>query len=214
VAGSGRLALTAMADAALFLHLLGALRFVAGIIVAGVAHGAARRRHRASEVALLIGLARTGAFLVVAGAALVLAFGLWLVDLRGHSLGERWIAGALTLFALALVLGARARWAPSTPGPAPGGDTRAPRRRRQPRVGTSPRGPCLHCCELRRGSRRRRDPRSHGVAAELAATFELRRPGGEAAHDRAVGDVRDDRRQRRLAAVVDQHEPRRLKQRG
>jgi uncharacterized membrane protein len=98
--------LTAVADAALFLHLVGSLLFVAGIIVAGVAHRAARRRHRASEVALLLGVARTGALLVAAGAVLVLAFGLWLVDLRGHSLGEAWIAGALTLFALALVLGA------------------------------------------------------------------------------------------------------------
>ncbi len=40
------------------------------------------------------------------GPCSVLAFGVWLVDLRGHSLGERWIAGALSLFALALVLGA------------------------------------------------------------------------------------------------------------
>jgi uncharacterized membrane protein len=37
-------------------------------------------------------------------ALLVLAFGVWLGDLRGHSLGETWIVGALTL--LALVLGA------------------------------------------------------------------------------------------------------------
>jgi hypothetical protein len=37
---------------------------------------------------------------------LVLAFGIWLVDLGGRSFGEAWIAGALTLFALALVLGA------------------------------------------------------------------------------------------------------------
>jgi hypothetical protein len=92
--------LTAVADAALFLHLVGVLLFVAGVIVAGVAHGAARRRHRASEVELLLGVARTGALLVAVGAVLVLAFGLWLVDLRGYSLGETRIAGALTLFAL------------------------------------------------------------------------------------------------------------------
>ncbi len=90
----------------LFLHLLGALLFVAGVTVAGIAHGAARRRHRASEVALLLGVARIGVLLIAVGAVLVLAFGLWLVDLRGHGLGEAWIVGALALFALALVLGA------------------------------------------------------------------------------------------------------------
>jgi uncharacterized membrane protein len=95
-----------VADAALFLHLLGTLLFVAGTTVAGIAHGTARRRHRATEVALILGVTRTGVLLVAVGAVLVLAFGLWLVDLRGHSLGEAWIAGALTLLALALVLGA------------------------------------------------------------------------------------------------------------
>jgi uncharacterized membrane protein len=98
--------LTAVADAALFVHLVAAFVFVAGIIVAGIAHGAAKRRDRASEAALLLAVARTGALFVAIGAVLVLAFGLWLVDLRGHSLGEPWIAGALTLFVLALVLGA------------------------------------------------------------------------------------------------------------
>ena len=38
----------------------------------------------------------------------------------------------------------------------------------------------------------------------------LARERGEGAHDRAVYDVRRDGRERRLAAVVDQHEPRRL----
>ena len=95
-----------MADAALFVHLVGALLFVAGIVVAGIAHGAAKRRDRASEAALLLAVGRTGALFVAIGAVLVLTFGLWLVDPRGHSLGDLWIAGALTLFVLALVLGA------------------------------------------------------------------------------------------------------------
>src|SRR5215213_5953919 len=43
--------------------------------------------------------------------------------------------------------------------------------------------------------------------------LELRRPAGEAADDRAVDHVRDDRRQRRLAPVVQQHESRRLEER-
>lgn len=95
-----------MTEGALFLHLVGALVFVAGIIVAGTTHRAARRRQRASEVALLLGVARSGALLVAVGAVLVLVSGLWLVDLRGHSLGEAWIAGALTLFAFTIVSGA------------------------------------------------------------------------------------------------------------
>jgi uncharacterized membrane protein len=98
--------LTAVAEVALFLHLVGALLFVAGIIVAGVAHSATRGRNHASEVAMLLGIAHTGAILVGVGAVLVLAFGLWLVELRGFSFSDAWIAGALTLFALALVLGA------------------------------------------------------------------------------------------------------------
>jgi uncharacterized membrane protein len=98
--------LTAVADAALFAHLVGAFLFVAGIIVAGSAHGAAKRRHRASEAAVLLAVARTGVLLVAIGAVLVLTFGLWLVDLRGHSLGEAWIVSALTVLVLALVLGA------------------------------------------------------------------------------------------------------------
>jgi uncharacterized membrane protein len=85
---------------------MGALLFVAGIVVAGTAHTVARRRERASEVALLLGLARTGAAIVGAGAALVLVFGLWLVELEGHSLRERWIAAALMLFVFALAAGA------------------------------------------------------------------------------------------------------------
>jgi hypothetical protein len=95
--------LTAVADAALFLHLVGALLFVAGIIVAGIAHAAGgdatvpvRCRCFSASPARARCSSPPG--------VLLLAFGVWLVDLRGHSLGELWIAGALTL-ALALVLG-------------------------------------------------------------------------------------------------------------
>jgi hypothetical protein len=49
-----------MRDVALFFHLLGALLFVAGIVVAGVAFEAARRRDRPGEIALLLGLTRVG----------------------------------------------------------------------------------------------------------------------------------------------------------
>jgi uncharacterized membrane protein len=93
-------------DLALFFHLLGALLFVAGIAVAGVAFEAARRRAEPREVALLLGLTRLGALLVLAGAALVLGFGLWLVHLTHRSVHTGWIAGALVLYLIALTLGA------------------------------------------------------------------------------------------------------------
>jgi uncharacterized membrane protein len=93
-------------DVALFFHLLGAFVFVAGIVVAGVAHATARRCRHPNEIALLLGLARVAVLLVGLGAAVVLAFGLWLVDLSGHSLGEPWLVAALALFAAALALGA------------------------------------------------------------------------------------------------------------
>jgi uncharacterized membrane protein len=93
-------------EVALFFHLLGALAFVAGIVVAGVMLEAARRRERPSEIALLLALARVGVLLVGAGATLVLAFGLWLVHLEGVGYGASWIDVALALYVVALVLGA------------------------------------------------------------------------------------------------------------
>jgi len=45
-------------DVVLFLHLVGAPLFVAGIAVAGVSFEAARRRDRPAEIASLLGIAR------------------------------------------------------------------------------------------------------------------------------------------------------------
>jgi uncharacterized membrane protein len=92
-------------EVALFLHLLGALLFVAGIVLAGVAFEAARRRERPAEVALLLGLTRIGVLLVAAGGLLLLGFGLWLVELEGFGFGAGWFQAAIALFAVALVLG-------------------------------------------------------------------------------------------------------------
>jgi uncharacterized membrane protein len=92
-------------EVALFLHLLGALLFVAGIVLAGVAFEAARRRERPAEVALLLGLTRIGVLLVAAGGLLLLGFGLWLVELEGFGFGAGWVQAAIALFAVALVLG-------------------------------------------------------------------------------------------------------------
>jgi uncharacterized membrane protein len=92
-------------EIALFFHILGALLFVAGIVVAGVVFEAARRREQPAEIALLLGLARSGVLLVGLGATLVLAFGLWLVHIEGLSYGTGWVSAAIALYVLALVLG-------------------------------------------------------------------------------------------------------------
>lgn len=93
-------------ESALFLHILGAVLFFAGATVAAVGLEAARRRDRPAEIAMLLGLTRVGVLLVAAGAVLLLAFGLWLVDLGGWSYGTGWIVAALTLFVVSVALGA------------------------------------------------------------------------------------------------------------
>jgi len=93
-------------DFALFFHLLGAFLFVAGTAVAGVAFESARRRESPGEIALLLGLARIGALLVVSGMVLVLAFGLWLVHLGDWGYGAGWVDAAIALLVVAALLGA------------------------------------------------------------------------------------------------------------
>ena len=95
-----------MEDLALFFHLLGAFLFVAGTAVAGVAFESARRRESPGEIALLLGLARIGALLVVSGMVLVLAFGLWLVHLGDWGYGAGWVDAAIALLVAAALLGA------------------------------------------------------------------------------------------------------------
>jgi uncharacterized membrane protein len=97
--------LATTAEWALFFHIVGAFLFVGGAIVAAVGFEAARRRARPAEIALLLGLTRVGVALVALGAVLVLAFGLWLVGLGPWDLGTAWVAAALVLFAVAVVLG-------------------------------------------------------------------------------------------------------------
>ncbi|HEY7536668.1 MAG TPA: DUF2269 family protein [Gaiellaceae bacterium] len=95
-----------MEDLALFLHLLGAFAFVSGAALAGVVFEAARRRVSAAEIALMLGLARVGALLVVLGFLLVLGFGLWLVDLGDWGYGSGWVEAAIGLLVVAMLLGA------------------------------------------------------------------------------------------------------------
>jgi uncharacterized membrane protein len=91
---------------ALFFHILGVLLFAGGIVLAGATFEAARRRDDAAEIAIILGLARTGVVFVGIGMLMLLGFGLWLVDLSGYGFGAGWIQWALGLFALSLVLGA------------------------------------------------------------------------------------------------------------
>jgi uncharacterized membrane protein len=93
------------AEWALFFHLLGGFLLIAGVIVAGVAFEAARRRRRPSEIALLLGLTRIGVLLVALGAVIVLAFGLWLVQLDRFGYGAGWVVAALALFGIVILLG-------------------------------------------------------------------------------------------------------------
>jgi uncharacterized membrane protein len=89
----------------LIVHILGALLFFGGALVAGVVFEEAARRERPSEVALLLRLARVGAVIVLFGATLVLGAGVWLAtDI--DQLGETWVVASLALFGAALVLGA------------------------------------------------------------------------------------------------------------
>jgi uncharacterized membrane protein len=92
---------------ALLLHLFGVVFLFSGMSIAGVAHAAARRRASPSEIALLLGLTRTGVLFVGAGSLFVLGGGFWLVQASNgfYSLGDGWIAGALALLAVAFVLG-------------------------------------------------------------------------------------------------------------
>jgi hypothetical protein len=76
-------------NVALCFHLLGALLFVAGIVLAGAAFEAARRRQQPAEIALLLSMTRIGVLVVAVGALLLAAFGLWLVHLGNWGYGTR-----------------------------------------------------------------------------------------------------------------------------
>jgi len=89
----------------LAVHIFGVMVFSGGALLAGVVFETARRRGRPSEVALLLGLTRIGALIVVAGAVLALGAGLWLAG-EVDQFGEAWLLASLGLFVAALVLGA------------------------------------------------------------------------------------------------------------
>ena len=94
-----------MENVAFFFHILGVLLFVAGIVVAGVAFEAARRKQRPSEIALLLGLTRVGVVLVAVGTVLAGVFGLWLVHLGKWGYGTGWVDASIALFVAVIGLG-------------------------------------------------------------------------------------------------------------
>ncbi len=92
-------------DLALCFHLLGAFSLVSGTVVAGVGFEAARHRTSSAEITLLLGLARIGALLVVAGTLFAAGFGLWLVELGHWGYGTPWVDAAIGLLAMVVVSG-------------------------------------------------------------------------------------------------------------
>ena len=92
-------------DLALCLHLLGAFSLVSGTVLAGVGFEMARRRTSCAEIALLLGLARIGAVLVVAGTLFAASFGLWLVEIGHWGYGTPWVGAAIGLLTLVVVIG-------------------------------------------------------------------------------------------------------------
>ncbi|MBV9819648.1 MAG: DUF2269 family protein [Solirubrobacterales bacterium] len=92
--------------AALFLHLLGVLLFVGGIILAGAAFEFARRRQTPAEIHLLLTMTRAGVALVAVGSLLLGLFGLWLVHLGGFGYASGWVDASIALYVVALALGA------------------------------------------------------------------------------------------------------------
>ncbi|MFN8159578.1 MAG: DUF2269 family protein [Solirubrobacterales bacterium] len=92
-------------ELALFLHLFGVLLFASGIVVAGVAFEAGRRREAPAEIALLLSLSRVGVLLVVAGGVILFGAGLWLVDITAFEIGEGWLSASMALFIASLIVG-------------------------------------------------------------------------------------------------------------
>jgi len=94
-----------MYNVAFFFHIIGAVLLISGIIVAGIAFEAARRRDAPCDIALLLGLTRAGVALVAVGSILAGGFGLWLVHLGNWGYDTAWVETSIALYVLALVLG-------------------------------------------------------------------------------------------------------------
>ena len=86
-------------------HLIGAFLFVSGAVAVGVLHRAATLRERPSEIAFLLGLTRAAVAVVGVGSLAALGFGASLVHRSGFDWGDGWIAAALALWVVSVVLG-------------------------------------------------------------------------------------------------------------
>lgn len=95
----------ALTHVLLFFHLLGAVSFFAGAVVAGTLQLAAIRRERPSEILALLRLTRVGVVLVGTGALLTLGFGIALAEHEGIGFSPAWIQAALGLWAASMALG-------------------------------------------------------------------------------------------------------------
>ena len=84
---------------------MGVVTLFAGMAVAAVGLGTARRRERPEEIVLLLGLTRIGVVLVGAGLVLAVGCGFWLLDVTEFDLGAAWVEAALGLVVLGAVLG-------------------------------------------------------------------------------------------------------------
>lgn len=94
-------------DWLLLLHLLGALLLFGGAAVAAVGQLESLRRHRPSEIALLLGTTRWGVALVGLGALMTIVFGSWLVaEDAEFTFGQAWVQWAIGLWVATIVLGA------------------------------------------------------------------------------------------------------------
>lgn len=96
-----------MYNVVFFLHILGVLAFVSGVVLAGVAFETARRRDDPGQVATLLTLSRTGAAVMGPGVLVAGASGLWLVHLGRWHYNSFWVTCSVVLFVLALALGGR-----------------------------------------------------------------------------------------------------------
>jgi len=92
----------------LLLHILGAMVWFGGLVALLVLATRMLRRRDQDEVARFVGNLRVvGPVALAPSAALVLAFGLWMViDNDAWDFGQTWIWVALVLFAGAFVVGA------------------------------------------------------------------------------------------------------------
>lgn len=89
----------------LVVHIAGAFMFLSGSVAIAALQLEAMRRQRPSEIAFLLGLARTQTALIGIGGVIVLVFGIWLAHDAGYGVGAGWVVAAIVLWVVSGVLG-------------------------------------------------------------------------------------------------------------